>query len=63
MYRSALFSSNRNLSRWIASVCVGLPWFRGQVDRSHAMTLRLSIDDQPEQNPAPVHGAAEGGGR
>jgi len=29
---------------------VGLPRFSGQVDRSHAMTLRLSIDDQPEQN-------------
>ena len=42
---------------------VGLPWFRGQVDRSHAMTLRLSIDDQPNQDKAPVHGAAKAGGR
>ena len=39
-----------------------LPWFRGQVDRSHAMTLRLSIDDQPNQDKAPVHGPAEAGG-
>ena len=42
---------------------MGLPWFRGQVDRSHAMTLRLSIDDQPNQDKAPVHGAAKAGGR
>jgi len=39
---------------------VGLPWFRGQVDRSHAMTLRLSIDDQPDQDQTPVYGAAKG---
>ncbi len=38
---------------------VGLPRFHGQVDRSHAMTLRLSIDDQPDQDQAPVHGAAK----
>ena len=42
---------------------VGLPRFQGQVDRGHAMTTRLSIDDQPDQNPSPVHAAAEGGGR
>ncbi len=41
---------------------LGLPRFRGQVDRSHAMTLRLSIDDQPNQDQAPVHGPAEAGG-
>jgi predicted nucleic acid-binding protein len=38
---------------------LGLPRFHGQVDRSHAMTLRLSIDDQPDQDQAPVHGAAK----
>jgi len=26
---------------------MGLPRFQGQVDRSHAMILRLSIDDHP----------------
>jgi hypothetical protein len=36
-----------------------LPRFRGQVDRSHAMTLRLFIDDQPDQDQTPVYGAAE----
>jgi hypothetical protein len=36
-----------------------LPRFRGQVDRSHAMTLRLFINDQPDQDQAPVHGAAK----
>jgi hypothetical protein len=41
---------------------MGLPRFRGQVDRSHAMTLRLSIDDQPNQDQAPVHASAEAGG-
>jgi len=41
---------------------LGLPRFRGQVDRSHAMTLRLSIDDQPNQDQAPVHASAEAGG-
>jgi hypothetical protein len=41
---------------------LGLPWFRGQVDRSHAMTLRLSIDDQPDQIKTPVHGAAKARG-
>ena len=42
---------------------LGLPRFRGQVDRSHAMTLRLSINEQPDQDKTPVHGAAEAGGR
>jgi hypothetical protein len=46
-------------SQWFL---LGLPWFLGQVDRSHAMTLRLSIDDQPDQDQAPVHGAAKAGG-
>ncbi|MCP9850755.1 DDE-type integrase/transposase/recombinase [Cyanobium sp. Morenito 9A2] len=41
---------------------VRLPRFRGQVDRSHAMTLRLSIDDQPNQDQTPVHASAEAGG-
>ena len=50
-------------SRQLLETYVGLPWFRGQVDRSHAMTLRLSIDDQPNQDKAPVHGAAKAGGR
>jgi hypothetical protein len=38
---------------------LGLPQFRGQVDRSHAMNLRLFINDQPDQDQAPVYGAAE----
>ena len=42
---------------------VGLPWFRGQVERRHAMTLRLSIDDQTDQDQAPVDGGAKAGGR
>ena len=41
---------------------VGLPGFRGQVVRSHSMTLRLSIDDQPDQIKTPVHGAAKARG-
>jgi len=41
---------------------LGLPIFRGQVDRRHAIPLRLSSDDQPNQNQAPVHSAAEAGG-
>jgi len=40
---------------------LGLPLLRGQVDRSHAMTLRLSINDQPDQNPTPVYGPGEAG--
>ena len=39
--------------------CLGLPQFGGQVDRSHAMTLRLFINDQPDQDQAPVYGAAK----
>ena len=55
------------VERYYADMCclddsVGLPWFRGQVDRSHAMTLRLSIDDQPDQIKTPVHGAAKARG-
>jgi hypothetical protein len=42
---------------------VGLPPFRGQVAKGHAMTIRLSTDDQPHQDQTPVHGAAEAGGR
>jgi hypothetical protein len=42
---------------------LGLPRFRGQVTRGHAMTIRLSNDDQSNQNQTPVHGAAEAGGR
>ena len=41
---------------------MGLPRFRGQVDRSHAMTLRMSIDDQPDQIKTPVHGTAKARG-
>ena len=41
---------------------VGLPRLSGQVNRRHAMTLRLSIDDQSNQDQAPVHGAAKAGG-
>jgi len=41
---------------------LGLPRFRGQDDRSHPMTLRLSIDDQSNQDQAPVHASAEAGG-
>jgi hypothetical protein len=33
--------------------------FRGEIDRSHAMTFRLFINDQPDQFQAPVHGAAK----
>jgi hypothetical protein len=40
---------------------LGLPQNHGQVNRSHAMTLRLLIHDQPNQDKAPVHGAAEAG--
>ena len=43
-------------------VRVGLPRFCGQVIRSHAMTPRLSIDDQPDQVKTPVHGAAKARG-
>jgi len=43
----------------LRKVQLGLPRFRGQVDRSHAMTLRLFNDDQPDQDQAPVHGAAK----
>jgi hypothetical protein len=39
---------------------VGLPRFRGQVDRRHAMTLRLSFDDHHDHVPSPVDGAAKG---
>jgi hypothetical protein len=41
---------------------LGLPRFRGQVVRSHAMTPRLSIDDQPDQIKTPVHCAAKARG-
>ena len=41
---------------------LGLPRLSGQVNRRHAMTLRLSIDDQSNQDQAPVHGAAKAGG-
>jgi hypothetical protein len=41
------------------AIHLGLPRSYGQVDRRHAMTLRLSIDDQPDQDQTPVYGAAE----
>ena len=43
-----------------ASPRVGLPRFRGQVTRRHAMTLRLSFDDHHDHVPTPVYGAAKG---
>jgi hypothetical protein len=42
-----------------AALC--LPLFRGPVDRCQAMPLRLSIGNQPDQDQAPVRGAAEAG--
>jgi hypothetical protein len=42
-----------------ATNSVAFPQFRGQVDRSHAVPLRLSIDDQPNQDQTPVEGSAE----
>ena len=41
---------------------LGLPRFRGHVDRRNAMTTRLSIDDQPKPCSQAVHAAAEGRG-
>ena len=43
-----VFSQQAELD--LEEIAVGLPWFRGQVDRSHAMTLRLFIDDQSDQD-------------
>jgi hypothetical protein len=40
---------------------LGFPQNHGQVNRSHAMTLRLLIHDQSNQDTSPVHGAAEAG--
>jgi hypothetical protein len=45
------------------TMSLGLPWFRGQADRSHDMPIRLSIDDRPNQDTAPVHRGAKVGGR
>jgi hypothetical protein len=39
---------------------LGFPRFSGQVDKGHAMTIRLSIDDHLHQDPSPVHGTAKG---
>jgi hypothetical protein len=51
-----------NISWYLAfEVDVGFPQNHGQVNRRHAMTLRLSTDDQSNQDKAPVHGAAEAG--
>ena len=55
-------SPERQLLFGINDFDVGLPRFCGQVVRSHAMTLRLSIDDQPDQIKTPVHGAAKARG-
>ena len=44
------------------TIQVGLPRFQGQVDRGHAMTTRLSIDELTHQDQASIHGAAKGGG-
>jgi hypothetical protein len=54
-----------NAADWFSSLpqlSLGFPRFSGQVDKGHAMTTRLSIDDQPIQNTPPVHSAAEAGG-
>ena len=45
-----------------ANALVGLPRFQGQVDRGHAMTTRMSIDELTHQDQASIHGAAKGGG-
>jgi hypothetical protein len=42
------------------NVSLGFPRFQGQVDKGHAMTIRLSIDDQSIQNQTSVYGATEG---
>jgi hypothetical protein len=44
------------------AITLGLPRFQGQVDRGHAMTTRLSIDELTHQDQASIHGAAKGGG-
>jgi len=38
---------------------LGFPWFRGQVDRSHAMILGMSIGDYSDQDKTSVHGATK----
>lgn len=48
---------------FLVLIVLGACWFCGQVDRSHAITLRLSIDDQPDQDKVPVYSAAWAGGR
>jgi len=48
--------------QYVSAMELRLPRFSGQVVRSHAMTLRLSIDDQPDQIKTPVHGAAKARG-
>ena len=44
----------------VEELILGFPRFPGQVGKGHAMTIRLSIDDQSHQNQTPVYGAAEG---
>ena len=46
----------------LESAAMELPRFCGQVVRSHAMTLRLSIDDQPDHDQTPIHGVAKARG-
>jgi hypothetical protein len=48
------------VARALNRLGLGLPRFRGQVDRRHAMTLRLSFDDHHDHVPTPVYGAAKG---
>jgi hypothetical protein len=36
-----------------------VPWFRGQVDGSQEMILRVSIDNKPDHDEASVHCAAK----
>ncbi|WP_322757620.1 hypothetical protein [Synechococcus sp. CBW1107] len=39
---------------------LGFPRFQGQVAKGHAMTIRLSIDDQSIRNQMSVYGVTEG---
>lgn len=62
VYQSLIEASDeqgRSISN-MAAYWLGLPRFRGQVDRRHAMTLRLSFDDHHDHVPPPVYGAAKG---
>jgi hypothetical protein len=61
--QTALATINANQKSLGAMVDgLGLPRFQGQVDRGHAMTTRMSIDELTHQDQASIHGAAKGGG-